>query len=90
MPRSVMITTATLVALAALGGYWLGLRQVTLDATGVINAVAAIHVASNGGDVGDCFGWPGQGHVAFQVRCGGMLYSVDRLGQVAHVLEDGI
>lgn len=90
MPRSVLITTATLVVLAALVGFWLGQRQVTLDATGVIEAVAAMHVATHGGDGSDCVGWPGKGHVVFQVRCSGVLYGVDRLGRVEHILEDGI
>lgn len=90
MPRSVLITTATLVVIAALGGYWLGQRQVTLDAPGVIENVAAIHFTTHGGSAKDCFGWPGQGRVVFQVRCGGMLYAVDRLRRVVHVVEDGI
>ncbi|WP_223424888.1 hypothetical protein [Tateyamaria pelophila] len=90
MPRSVLITTATLVVIAALGGFWLGQRQVTLDATGVIEAVAAIHEDTHGGNASDCVGWPGKGRVVFHVRCAGMLYAVDRFGRVEIVLEDGI
>jgi hypothetical protein len=90
MPRSVLITTATLVVLAALGGFWLGQRQVTLDTTGIINTVAARHVAEHGGAVTDCLGWPGEGAVVFQVKCGDVTYHVDRLGRVARAPEGGL
>ncbi|MEM7632018.1 MAG: hypothetical protein AAF822_08875 [Pseudomonadota bacterium] len=90
MPRSVLITTATLVLLAGLGGYWLGQRQVTLDSSAVITAVAQRHVDAHGGQITDCLGLPGEGRAVFHVRCGDMLYAVDRLGRVALVAEDGI
>ncbi len=90
MPRSVLITTATLVMIAALGGYWLGQRQVTLDATGVIEAVATMHMETYGGQASDCVGWPGEGLRVFQVRCEGVLYGVDRLGRVERIEESGI
>ncbi|WP_299148697.1 hypothetical protein [uncultured Tateyamaria sp.] len=90
MPRPVLITTASLVLVAALGGYWLGQRQLDLDATDVINAVAAQHVARHGGTVADCLGWAGTGQVVFQVRCGEIMYHVDRLGTVRIAPEDGI
>ena len=90
MPRAVLITTATLVVLAGLGGFWLGQRQVTLDTGAVIRAVAQAHVATHGGQITDCVGLPGQGTAVFHVRCGAMLYAVDRLGRVRHVVEGGI
>ncbi len=90
MPRSVLITTATLVVLAAMGGYWLGQRQVTLDTSAVIEAVAGRHVELYGGEVTDCLGLPGAGSAVFYVRCGAMLYAVDRLGRVRLQAEDGI
>ena len=88
MPRSVLITTSVLVVLAAIGGFWLGQRQVTLDATGIINAVAARHVAEHGGEVTDCLGWQGQGAVVFRVKCGDVIYHVDQLGRVSLAAED--
>ena len=88
MPRQVLITTATLVVLAALGGYWLGQRQVTLDASGVIEAVADAHVALHGGSRRDCVGWPGEQETVFYVRCAGALYAVDRWGQTTRVKEE--
>mmetsp|Transcript_22728 Transcript_22728/g.37585 ORF Transcript_22728/g.37585 Transcript_22728/m.37585 type:complete len:91 (+) Transcript_22728:1112-1384(+) len=90
MPRAVLITTSTLVVLAALGGYWLGQRQVTLDASGVIEAVAAHHAQTHGGEAAQCAGWPGEGKAVFRVRCGGVLYEVGALGQVRLVAEEGI
>lgn len=90
MPRSVLITTATLVVIAALGGFWLGQRQVTPEATGVIEDVAAMHVETFGGDASDCVGWPGEGLVVFLVRCEGLLYGVDRFGRVERIEESGI
>jgi hypothetical protein len=90
MPRSVLITTATLVVLAALGGFWLGQRQVSLDTTGIINAVAARHVREHGGTVADCLGWPGEGAVVFQVKCGAVIYHVDRIGRVSRAPEGNL
>lgn len=89
MPRQVVITTASLVVLAALGGFWLGQRQVTLDASGVIEAVADAHVAAHGGDRIECVGWPGDERAVFFVRCATSLYAVDRWGQVALIEEGG-
>jgi len=90
MPRSVLITTSVLVVLAGLAGFWLGQRQVSLDTTGIINAVAARHVAEYGGDVTNCLGWQGEGDVVFQVRCGDVTYSVDRFGGVRVAAEDSL
>ncbi|MEL6451058.1 MAG: hypothetical protein AAFQ19_07340 [Pseudomonadota bacterium] len=90
MPRSVLITTATLVVLAALGGFWLGQRQVTLDAAGIIEAVAARHVAEQGGTLSDCVGRPGATEAVFEVQCGATRYLVDRWGRVRLAPEDGI
>jgi len=88
MPRQVVITTAALVILAALGGFWLGQRQANLGATGVINAVADVHVATHGGDRNQCVGWPADDNAVFFVRCAAMLYAVDGWGNVS-VLDQG-
>lgn len=85
MPRSVIITTSTLVVIAGLVGFWLGQRQVTLDASGVIEAVAAQH-----GSDADCVGWPGEGAAVFMVRCDAVTYAVDRFGRVSRIEEGGI
>lgn len=90
MPRSVLITTSVLVLLAGIAGFWLGQRQVTLDTTGIINAVAQRHVAQHGGTVAQCLGWQGQGVVVFQVRCGDTIYHVDRFGRVTLAPEDAL
>ena len=90
MPRSVLITTSVLVVLAGLAGFWLGQRQVDLDTSGIINAVAARHVAEHGGALSDCVGWQGQGAVVFQVTCGALTYHVDRFGQVTLAPEGGL
>ncbi|MEL6888424.1 MAG: hypothetical protein AAFO86_06920 [Pseudomonadota bacterium] len=90
MPRSVLISTATLVVLAGLGGFWLGQRQVTLDSSTVIEAVAHRHVEMYGGALTDCLGLPGEGRAVFHVRCVDRLYAVDRLGRVRLIEEDGI
>ncbi|WP_299549809.1 hypothetical protein [uncultured Tateyamaria sp.] len=89
MPLQVVITTATLVVLAALGGFWLGQRQVTLDASGVIEAVADAHVVQHGGDRSQCVGWPGDDRAVFFVRCAASLYSVDRWGRVSLIDQGG-
>jgi|GEM_PF-1395287 len=88
MPRSVFITTSALVVLAGLAGFWLGQRQVTLDATGIINAVAAQYAAEFGGDTADCLGWAGTGASVFQVKCGEVTYLVDRFGNVTRAPDD--
>ena len=89
MPRQVVMTTAALVVLAALGGFWLGQRQVSVDASGVIEAVADAHVATHGGDRRECVGWPGDDNAVFFVRCGASLYAVDRWGRVSVVDQEG-
>lgn len=90
MPRSVLITTSVLVVLAGIAGFWLGQRQVTLDTTGIINAVAARHVAEHGGDVTACLGWVGENGSLFDVKCGDVTYNVDRFGNVSVAVEGGI
>ncbi|MEL6465360.1 MAG: hypothetical protein AAFQ58_10370 [Pseudomonadota bacterium] len=90
MPRQVVITTATLVVLAALGGFWLGQRQVTLDVSGVIAAVADAHVAKHGGDRSQCVAWPGEEASVFLVRCGAFLYAVDRWGRMSMIEDAGL
>ena len=90
MPRSVLITTSVLVVLAGLAGFWLGQRQVPLDASGIINAVAARHVAEHGGDKTACLGWAGDGAAVFQVRCGDVTYHVDRFGGISVAPEEEI
>ncbi|MEP1355100.1 MAG: hypothetical protein ABJX32_21775 [Tateyamaria sp.] len=88
MKRTVLITTSVLVVLAGFAGFWLGQRQVTLDATGIINAVATQHVAKHGGDTSACLGWAGKGTSVFQVKCGEFTYLVDRFGNVTNAPED--
>mgnify|MGYP001820037637 CR=1 FL=1 len=90
MPRSVLITTSVLVILAGLAGFWLGQRQVDLDTSGIINAVAARHIAEHGGALSDCVGWQGEGAVVFRVTCGELTYHVDRFGQVTLAPEGGL
>ncbi len=90
MPRSVLITTSVLVLLAGVAGFWLGQRQVDLDVTGIINAVAQRHVAEHGGVPGDCVGWQGSGRVVFQVKCGDVTYHVDRFGGISIAPKEGI
>ena len=90
MPRSVLITTSVLVIVAGVAGFWLGQRQVNLDATGVINAVAMRHVEEHGGNVTDCLGWAGEGATVFQVKCGDVTYHVDRFGTVRIAPEAGL
>lgn len=89
MPRQVVITTAVLVALAALGGFWLGQRQVTLDASGIINAVAAAHVAEHGGVPEQCVGVPATDGAVFHVQCSTMTYAIDRFGRVSVIGPEG-
>ena len=90
MPRSVLITTASLTILAGGLGYWLGQRQVTLDSSAVIEAVAARHIAEHGGRTEDCIGLPGEGRAVFYVQCANLTYAVDRLGRVRLIEEGGI
>ena len=82
MPRQVLITTATLVALAAALGFWAGRNWQPLDETAVITGVARAHVAQHGGAVSDCFAVPGAGEVWIEVHCAGRIYDVDRGGDV--------
>ncbi|GGX56949.1 hypothetical protein GCM10007385_27180 [Tateyamaria omphalii] len=89
MPRQIVITTASLVVLAAFGGFWLGQRQVNVDASDVIAAVADAHVAKHGGDRRLCVGWPGDDGVVFFVRCVASLYAVDRWGRVSEIDQEG-
>ena len=91
MPRTVLYTTAALVVLAAVGGFRLGQQKLDFgDATGVIEAVAAEYVATHGGAASDCFGWLDADGAVLNVRCGTVLYRVDRLGRVAEVEEGGV
>ncbi|MEP1963810.1 hypothetical protein [Tateyamaria sp.] len=90
MPRSVLITTSVLVLLAGVAGFWLGQRQVASDATGIINAVAARHIAEHGGLAADCIGWQEAGAAIFHVRCGDMSYHVDHFGIVSVAPENDI
>ncbi|MEM6760508.1 MAG: hypothetical protein AAF601_13615 [Pseudomonadota bacterium] len=88
MPRSVLITTASLTILAGALGFWFGQRQVTLDSSAVIQAVAERHISEHGGRIEDCIGLPGQGRAVFHVQCAQTTYAVDRLGRV-RLIEDG-
>jgi len=91
MPRTVLITTAVLVVIAGALGFWLGQQRLTLDdATGVIEAVAARHVARHGGDMSACLGWLEPDGALLNVRCGDVLYTVDRRGEVREIGEGGI
>ncbi|MEM6374205.1 MAG: hypothetical protein AAF727_15725 [Pseudomonadota bacterium] len=89
MPRPVLITTSVLVLVAGAFGFWLGQRQVDLDTTGIINAIAARHVAEHGGEVTDCLGWAEDGVSVFRVKCGDTVYLVDKFGTVRRAPEDG-
>ncbi|MEL6099917.1 MAG: hypothetical protein AAFV87_08690 [Pseudomonadota bacterium] len=95
MPRSVLITTSVLVVVAAVAGFWLGKRQmefgttdITTATTGIINAIAARHVKEHGGAATDCIGWAGEGASVFQIKCGDIIYHVDRFGDVTQAAED--
>ena len=97
MPRAVLITTSVLVVLAAGAGFWLGKRQaalgttdITTATTGIINAIAARHVKEHGGAMTDCIGWAGEGVSVFQVKCGDIIYHVDRFGSVTQAAEDDL
>ena len=85
MPRSVVITTTTLVLIAGLAGYWLGKQPVTLNASSVIEAVAERHR----GNASDCAGWPVEGASVLMVRCDATTYAVDRFGRVTLVEDEG-
>lgn len=92
MPRSVLLTTLALSALAALGGYTLGVqhnRQVQ-DLSGLVNAVAEAHVAEHGGDVATCMGWVVEGEDMPRVRCGDVVYRIDATGTAIPIAKPGI
>lgn len=82
MPRSVLLTTLVLVAVAAGIGFWAGLRWQPLDETQVISRVAAHYVAETGGEVTDCLARPGQGDVWLRIICGAQEYRVNRRGKL--------
>ncbi len=91
MPRSVLITTSILVVLAGLGGFWLGQQRVPIEnATGVIEAVAKLHVETQGGVASDCVGWLHDAGDVLRVRCGDVRYDVDRMGRITTLPEGGI
>ena len=90
MPRSVLYTTAALVVLAAVGGFRLVQQKLHFEnATGVIEAVAAVYVETHGGAASDCFGWLDVDGARLNVRCGEVLYQVDRFGRITEVEEGG-
>jgi hypothetical protein len=85
-----VITTAVLVGLAALGGFRLGQQKLQFEDTGgVIEAVAKRHVAEHGGKITDCLGWLVESGDLLNVRCGQVLYRVDRLGRIYELDEGG-
>ena len=80
MPQSVLLTTLSLAAFAALGGYVMGQRFAQSDLSGLVNAVAAEHVRLYGGKPDDCFGWVAQGEMMPRVRCAETVYRIDAFG----------
>lgn len=82
MPRSVLLTTLALVAMAAGIGFWIGLRWQPLDETQVISRIASHHVQKTGGSVEDCVAVPGQRDVWLRVTCGAHVYRVDARGRL--------
>lgn len=92
MPRSVLLTTLALSALAALVGYRLGVQhnRHVQDLSGLVNAVAKAHVAEHGGEAASCVGWVAQGETMPRVRCGDILYRIDATGAATPMAEPGI
>ena len=91
MPRAIVFSTGALCLIAALAGFRLGQQKLDFsDTTGVIEAVAAQHVARYGGQITDCLGWVSARGDQLNVRCGAVLYRVDRLGRIAEVDEGGV
>ena len=73
---SVIVTTASLVVVAFVSGLWFGSRTAHDPLSGVIDAVAAKHVARFGGAATACMGWVGTAPDWLEVRCGDQLYRV--------------
>ena len=82
MPRSVFITTACLVILAACGGYWLGVNRTSLDESAAIEAVIERHVTRTGGLASECVAVPGEGDIWIRVICGDATYDLARNGRI--------
>ena len=88
MPRSVVITTAVLVVLAALGGFRLGQQKLAFEnATGIIQTVAERHTQVYHGDGTACYGWLTADGRYLHVRCEDRLYRVNQLGVITDVAE---
>ena len=89
MPRAVLLSTGLLAALAAGLGLWLQGRAQIGDPSGLIEQVAAHHVAQHGGDETACMGWLTETGIMVEVRCDGTLYAIDADGRIAVLREDG-
>lgn len=61
---------------------WLAAHMTETD---VINHYAARYVAEHGGDLRDCVAVPGRAAVWIEVRCGKVIYPVDRAGRLVVV-----
>ena len=82
MPRSVLLTTGALVALAAVLGFKAGQRWQPLDETHVISRIAQHYVSETRGQATDCVAVPGQGKVWIKITCGSRTYNVDARGHL--------
>lgn len=56
--RRVWLSFGVLVAVAAIGGLWAGLRAIEPTETQIIEAGAADYIAATGGQATDCFARP--------------------------------
>jgi hypothetical protein len=91
MRNAIVFSTGALCLIAALAGFRLGQQKLDLgDTAGVIEAVARAHVASHGGTITECLGWLSETGDALNVRCGEVLYRVDRLGRIRQAGGGGI
>ena len=82
MPRSVLVMTAVLTALAGVLGFGLGRMWEPLDETHVITRMAKAHVAKHGGALSDCVAVPGTGDVWLRIVCAGHAYELNARGTV--------
>ncbi len=89
MPRSVLVTTATLTLVAGVLGFLLGQRWQALDETQVISRVAAEHMRQTGDAAETCFAVPGQGAIWLRVMCNGTRYDLDRRGVIVQIQRPG-
>ncbi|WOI54908.1 hypothetical protein [Palleronia sp. LCG004] len=78
-----LLSLGAVIVTAAVMGFVVGLRAITLDESEVLMSYAERYAEETGGSIGDCVGLPGDGDVWMRVACLGdppRVYGISRFG----------